>query len=140
MRIKRVSKFWSIPVFTVYFYAANILMQYGYISYFNIPSSFIESSIKENILYFFQLFQASLSIIGSIKWWAFLLTMLPIVLIIELCNRNSSWRKFWNTVLIILFILSLWFSYIFGGKIAEYNQDFLVVESGCASLNKEYIY
>lgn len=140
MRNQTILKFWSIPVFTVYFYAANILMQYGYISYFGIPSSFIESSVKENILYFFNLFQIIIIFIGQLKWWVALLLILPVLIIIDLCKRNSSWRNFFNILLVILFISSLWFSYKFGGKIAEVNTNYMTIDSSCIGSNTDYHY
>lgn len=140
MKNQKILKFWSIPVFTVYFYAANILMQYGYISYFGIPLSFIESSIKENILYFFNLFQIIIISIGQLKWWVALLMMLPVLIIIDLCKRNSSWRSFFNILLVILFISSLWFSYKLGGKIAEVNTNYMTIDSACINFDNNYRY
>jgi len=140
MKNQTILKFWSIPVFTVYFYAANILMQYGYISYFGISSSFIESSIKDNILYFFDLFQIVVIFIGQLKWWVALILILPVVIIVDLCKRNSRWRKFFNILLIILFISSLYFSYKLGGKIAEVNTNYMTVDANCVNYNKEYRY
>jgi len=140
MKNQTILKFWSIPVFTVYFYAANILMQYGYISYFGIPASFIESSIKENILYFFDLFQTIIIFIGQLKWWVALILILPIVIIIDFCKNDSRWRKLFNTLLIILFVSSLWFSYKLGGKIAEVNTSYMTVDANCVNYNEDYRY
>jgi len=140
MNNQKILKFWSIPIFTVYFYAANILMQYGYISYFGIPSSFIEASIKDNILYFFSLSQVIFIFIGQLKWWIALLMILPIIIIFDICNNNIFWKKFFNVLLIILFVSSLWFSYKLGKKIAEINTNYLTLDSSCVGLNDDHTY
>jgi len=142
MRIEKLSIFWSIPVLTVYFYAANILTQYGYISYFNIPSSFIESSLRDNIVYFFDLFKVistiTFNIVISIKWW--LLLIVPVVLIIAAFWDPYHWRKTKYLFLPILLLISLYFSYDFGNKLASYNENYNIVSPECINMDKENIY
>lgn len=139
MKLKKLSIFWSIPSLTIYFYAANILAQYGYISYFNIPSSFIESSLKDNIIYFFDLFRIGFAVIGLIGWWL-LLFIIPVILIVALFYNPYSWRRFIYVFSPIALLASLWLFYNFGNKLASYNESYDVITPECINMNKETVY
>jgi hypothetical protein len=79
-----MNKFWSLPVLTIYFYTATVLTQLGFVSYFGVPSNFVEASIKQNILYFFNLFQLTFVIVGLMKWWMFIAVALAVIVILFL--------------------------------------------------------
>jgi hypothetical protein len=140
MRNYKVSKFWSIPVLTAYVYTAAVLAQYGYLSYFEIPSTYVESSIQGNILYFFSLFQAAIGAIALMKWWWALLAGLILIIIFDLYNSNRFWRKVLRISFIIIFFSSIWLSYKLGHKSAELNTTFLVLENNCTTLDAKYTY
>lgn len=139
MKLKKISIFLSIPFLTLFCYAATVLMQYGYLSYFNIPSSFLESSLKDNIIYFFILFKVAFSIIRLLNWWL-LLVLLPFILVWAILYNPYSWRRFIYMFVPILLLVSLWFSYDFGYKLASYNENFNIVDSECVSLDKNVVY
>lgn len=139
MNKKTVSLFWSFPVLTVYFYAANILTQYGYISYFDIPSSFIESSIKDNIIYFFYLIKIAFNLFGLLSPWV-LLIVIPVILMIVVFFDLWSLRRLiykWSPIVLLIF---LYYSYDLGSKTAEYMETHLVVQAECLNLDNNFIY
>ena len=139
MKLNKTSIFWSIPAITVYFYSANILAQYGYISYFGISTSFLESSLKDNIIYFFQLFKVIFSLFGLINAW-YLLIIVPVILMISIFYNPYSWRKVAYFVSPILLLLFLWFSYDFAYKLASYTESYYVIAPECINSDKEAIY
>lgn len=140
MSKQKVSKFWSIPVLTIYFYAATILMQYGFISFFNIPSSYLEYSIKDNIIYFFELIKMIISVVSALKWLGISFLLAPSLLIFYLCSTSSRWHNFFKWSAILISILFIIFSYNFGDFIATNSRNLLLVEKGCPSLNNDFRY
>src|SRR3989344_3587248 len=113
-----MSKLWSLPVISVYLYAATILTQYGFNSYFNIPSSFIEASIKENIVYFFQLFQVASAVAGVMRWWMWAIVIIAALIITFFYNFHSFFRGIISLAGTIILGLLLWGSYNFGSMLA----------------------
>lgn len=134
-----MSKLWSLPVISVYLYGITILTQYGFNSYFNIPSSFIESSIKENIIYFFQLFQLASSVAGLMKWWMWAVVILAILLITFFYNF-SGYRKFIAFCATLLLGYLLYGSYNFGILLAKNVSTFYVPAQNCTFLDKNTSY
>ena len=124
---------------SVYLYGITILTQYGFNSYFNIPSSFIESSIKENIIYFFQLFQLASSVAGLMKWWMWLVAILAI-LIITFFYNFSGYRKVIALCGTLLLGYLLYGSYNFGILLAKNTSTFYVPAQNCSSLDKNTSY
>lgn len=135
-----MSKLWSIPVISVYLYGITILTQYGFNSYFNIPSSFIESSIKENIVYFFQLFRLASVVVGFMKWWMWAVVILAVLVIIFLFYSHSFWKKTISFCGILLLSYLLYGSYNFGILLAKNTIAFYVPSQNCASLEKDTQY
>lgn len=124
-----MNKLWSIPVISLYLYVTTILTQYGFNSYFDIPYSFIEVSIRENIIYFFQLFQLASNVIGLMGWWMWFLV--PLTLLFMFLSYNTLTQKIVSLVIIIFFIVFLWNSYNFGNTIASSMTDFYSIPENC---------
>lgn len=135
-----MSKLWSIPVISVYLYGITILTQYGFNSYFNIPSNLIEASIRENIIYFFQLFQLASAVAGLMKWWMWAVVILTGLIIFFFFSFHSGWRKFISFCGILLFGYLLYGSFNFGMVLAKNTVEFYVPASNCASLDKDTTY
>jgi hypothetical protein len=134
-----MSKLWSLPVISVYLYAATILTQYGFNSYFNIPPNFMEASIKENIVYFFQLFQLASAVAGLMKLWMWAVVILA-VLIITFFYSFSGYKKFIALCGTLLLGYLLYGSYNFGMLLAKNTAEFYVPVQNCASLEKDVTY
>ncbi|NTV44789.1 MAG: hypothetical protein HGA67_03800 [Candidatus Yonathbacteria bacterium] len=122
----------------------TILTQYGYNSYFNIPASFIDVSIRENIVYLFELFHVALAILGLFAWWVW---MGVIVLSVAVFFGISSHRWGSKTLLVLvrvifsLFLLfMLYQSYGFGTYIAENSTEFYVPVSDCVFVEENFSY
>ena len=130
---------WNIPVLSVYFYAITVLTQYGYNSYFGIPSNFIEASIKENIIYFFQLFQIASSVAGVMRWWMWIVVVLSIGVVLYL--SNFKYKTVASVLGTLLLVVALWNSYNFGSLIAKNTTNFYILPQDCISIEngKSYI-
>jgi hypothetical protein len=123
-----MNKFWNIPIITVYLYAVAILTQHGFNSYFNIPSNFIEFSIKENIVYFFQLFQLALAIVGVMKFWMWIVVLVGAIVIAILCFFDYVYEIIFTSILIGGALVG---SYYFGNFLAINTSTFYVPLSDC---------
>lgn len=133
-----MKKLWNIPVLSVYFYAVTILTQYGHNSYFGIPSNFIEASIKENIVYFFQLLQIASGVAGLMGWWMWIVVIVAVCVVLYLSNCRYRWVV--SFLGAILLGVLLWGSYNFGGLIAANTTNFYSLSSKCASMSGEGLY
>ena len=132
-----MSKLLSIPVISIYLYAVTILTQYGYNSYFNIPANFIEASLKENIIYFFGIFQLASAIVGLMRWWMWVVVILAALIILFLFSLHSAWRSFFSFCGVLLLGYFLYGSYNFGTLLAKSTSEFYVLSSNCNSLEKD---
>ena len=135
-----MSKLWSIPVISAYLYGITILTQYGFNSYFNIPSSFIDASIKENFIYFFQLFRLASAVAGFMKWWMWAVVILAALIIIFFFNFHSFWKKVISFCGILFLGYLLYGSYNFGILLAKNTTAFYVPSQNCVSLEKDTQY
>lgn len=135
----KLKKFWSLPFLTLFCYAATVLIQYGYLSYFNIPSGFIESSLKDNIIYFFILFKATFTVISLLKGWL-LVGITLFTLVCAIFFTPYHWRRFIYVCVPLLLLAFVWFSYDLGYKLASYSESFNVVDSQCVGLDKDTLY
>lgn len=130
-----MSKLLTIPIISVYLYGIAILTQYGYNSYFNIPSNLIEASITQNFVYFFQLFQLASAIAGVMKWWMWLIIVVCVLLVLFFYAAHKFWRFVISVIGIFLLAYFLNGSYGFGQLLARSSTEFYVPTEGCASLD-----
>lgn len=135
-----MSRLWSLPVISVYLYGITILTQYGFNSYFNIPSNFIEASIKENIIYFFQLFQLASAVAGLMKWWMWAVVIIAGLIIFFFFSFHSLWRKLISFAGLLLLGYLLYGSYNFGIILAKNSAEFYVPAANCELLEKDTPY
>jgi hypothetical protein len=131
---------WSIPALAVYFYTATVLTEYGYASYFKIPTNFISTSLSDNIIYFFQLFTAVKYQIGFIKWWAWLILVFVILFIAFLYYSHYLWKKTLTLTGVVIFFLLLGGFFHFGGKLAANNAEFWIPASDCPPIGSDSRY
>lgn len=135
-----MSKFWSLPVITAYLYGITILTQYGYNSYFNIPTSFIESSITSNFVYFFQLFQLATAIGGVIQWWMWAIVIIGLLTILFFYFYHFVGKYVIISVGFVVLLIFLYQSYDFGMLLAKSNSEFYVPTGNCSSLDTNIRY
>ena len=131
-----MSKLWSIPVISVYLYGITILTQYGYNSYFNIPSSLVESSITQNFVYFFQLFELGSAVAGVMKWWFWVVFAVGILTILFFYFSHRWWQKIITFGFVIVLIYFLHGSYGFGQLLAKSTEDFYIPSQPCDGLKE----
>lgn len=138
---EKISKFLIFIFGTgIYFWGATILFQYGYNSYFFIPSNFIEVSIRENIIYFFNLSQIAGGILSSFNFWKYF-SLIILLLSLWIFYIISNFTK--KIFLILVFILSvflLYGSYNFGIFWAETRIEYYVIPNECLSLDNDMKY
>lgn len=131
------SKMWSIPAIALYFYISTILYEYGEISHFNIPSSFISASLSDNIVYFFQLLTASKYAAGQIGLLMWIGVIAVVLFILYLYKSNY----FWETILgglgvVVFFSILFWGSYGLGKFVASQATMFWTPSVDCTSLGE----
>jgi hypothetical protein len=124
----------------VYFYAAPILFQYGYNSYFNIPLNFIEPSIRDNIIFFFDLSRIVGMTMGSISFWVWVLLIISTLVIWFLVSFQIIRGYILTAILIILTCASLYGFYNFGNKIGEITTEFRVLSDNCLQQQENITY
>ncbi len=129
---------WSIPAIAVYFYTATVLTNYGFISYFNIPSSFIDASLRDNIVFFYQLVTVYGSILSEMRWYVGAALGLAAGFIMLLCWYGNVWKGIFTTIGTVLLLLYLTTFFKLGGIIAAAQTSFLVPSSDC-SVGSSYI-
>ncbi|EKE11117.1 MAG: hypothetical protein ACD_15C00137G0014 [uncultured bacterium] len=127
---------WSIPIITAYLYAVTILTQYGFSTYFNIPSSFIEVSIKDNVIYFFQLFQLATNIAGLMSLWMWII----IVVVMAIIFLFYDYSFILNVIVLFFAGLVLWQSYGFGRLIAANTSSFYALSDDCLITREDSLY
>ncbi len=132
-----MSKLWSIPIISVYLYGLTILTQYGYNSYFNIPSSFLDASISYNFVYFFQIFQLVKAIFGAITWWLWILLLLGLIAILFVLASHWIWQRISYYGFILGLFAILVGSFNFGGLLASHTEDFYILSTGCVTGSSE---
>lgn len=115
----------------IYFYAAPILFQYGHNSYYGIPPSFIEPSIRDNIIFFFDLTRIAGQVAQNLSFWIWV-GLVILTLIMWFLISFQMVRGFILTIcLISLTGFSLFGFYNFGNKIAEMKTEFQFIPEGC---------
>ncbi len=124
----------------VYFYAITILTQYGYNSYFGIPYDFIDFSIKNNIIFFFDLLRIAQGVAANLNIWAWLGLGLLVLVIWILKITQILNGLITTTLIIIITVFSLFGFYNFGGKIAQIQKEFRTIPSECISEEKNILY
>jgi hypothetical protein len=128
----RMKKLWSIPIALGCIYAATILTQWGYDTYFNLGANFVDASVSGNTLYAYSLIQAIVQILGALHWWW------PIIFVIVVVIAVASYFIFGNegaafwAILTIVAVLFLYGSPTMGKIIAQQKTDFLVPAPGCS--------
>lgn len=126
--------FWSISGLAVYLYVITILTQYGFSSYFGIPSNFIEASITANTIYFYTLLQAIVALAFAIKWWWLLI--IPVVIILSIVFQKHHIKS----GVTLLLLVSVYGFVSFGHLWAANQTAFLTLPNGCADGNASQKY
>ena len=123
-----------------YFYAAPILFQYGYNSYFDIPLNFIEASIRDNVIFFFDISRIIGMVADQLTFWIwFVLIILTLIVWFLL-----AFRVIHGTLLLIILLTltgaTLYGFYNFGEKIASVTTEFRVLPEGCVAGEENITY
>ena len=126
MEILKKSIFWSL-----YFYVATILTQYGFNSYFGIPSNFIEPSIRDNIILFYSLSKGLFYAIIHMSILSWFVLLLPIFIFVILMFIIRIPNFIVKLVIWFLIIFSPFYFYRLGEEIAKTKTEFPVFVNEC---------
>lgn len=135
-----MKKLLSLPIIGIYLYGITTITQYGFNAYFSIPKNFIETSIRANILYFFELFKLAQGVAGLMRWWMWAVLLLLALFFILLYFYHHIFAKLIIGLTVILLIVILVKSYNFGAFIAANTPDFLTLEQGCQNSDQDKIF
>lgn len=117
----------------LYFYAITILTQYGFNSYFGIPSHLMEASIRDNIIFSFSV----LKTIASIDWWILVSISIGILIILYILQ----YLKFTKTFIITIVLLASIFGFYYLGQfIAKTKETFTIIQSTCLDEKENITY
>jgi hypothetical protein len=133
-----MKKFWTLPILAIYMYCLTILTQYGFLAYFNIPSSFIEVSIRDNAIYAYSLFEAIKSLIWIVQWWQWLIAALLFTAGSIFLHNFGKIILAGVTILMIIFLAN---AVRFGNALAQNQTNFLIMAPDCPPINgsRDYI-
>lgn len=126
--------FWSAPGIALYLYTITILVQNGYNDYFNIPKTFIESSLVANITFFWKIVPGLISLFTE-HWFIILL-----VIIVMSVMFFSSGRYIQATFILFITLIMLWLaygSYSFGIQLAKLTSSFYSFKKECSPVRAE---
>lgn len=133
-------KFVTASFIAVFIYAITILTRFGYASYFNLPSDFVTSSLKENVIFFFQLSQLAVIVFTSIHWWMWIVLGI-IGFVIFLVYIIFIHRTKLATLLVVGGGIALLFGfYHFGNLLAANTINFYTLPADCPSIGPDKIY
>jgi hypothetical protein len=125
-----MQKFWSIPALGLYFYIATVLTNWGFLSYFNIPSTFVQASLSSNIIFFYQFIMATLSILGSFNWYVYIAVgfflIVAVALYYLIFEYNKPLKNVFVAIATILLLSYLGTFFKLGGLIASTQTSFIV--------------
>ena len=126
-----MKKLLSIPILTAYLYTLTVVAFYGFNSFFNIPYNYIEFSIKDPIVFFFDLSRLIANISSQITGWTWIVIvfMLLILLVLFFFSRIGRWII--TTAFIVLVIYLPFGFYEFGNFLASASTSFYTTPSKC---------
>ena len=124
-------KLLSIPILTAYVYTLTVVTFYGFNSYFNIPANYIEFSIKNPILFFFDFSKLILVVLSQISGLAWLGIIIGILVILALFmfSKIARWIIILGAILLVAY-LPFGF-YNFGTFLATMSTNFYTASSNC---------
>jgi hypothetical protein len=127
----KISKyFWTIPVLTIVVYSATVLFQFGYNSYFNVPSTVIDSSLAFNVIFSFY-FLKLVGLLAFKLWWLWIIAAIIAYAVFAVFNL-SSWLKIIPIVGIIVFLC---FCPSIGDYLAKHTEYFYIVSDNCETID-----
>jgi hypothetical protein len=125
-----MQKFWSIPAIGLYFYVATVLTNWGFLSYFNIPSTFVQASLSSNIIFFYQFITAALSLLGSLHWYVYVAAGFFFIVVVALYylifQYNKPLKNTFVAVGTIVLFLYLGTFFSLGNLIASTQTSYIV--------------
>lgn len=135
-----MKKLLSLPIITVYLYILTVVALYGFNSYFNIPSNYIEFSVRNHIIFFFDLARLAVSVCEHVTMGAWLGIGFALLFLLALCFSGKIMR--WLIIIGLgFFAVYLPFGfYRFGGFMAAVSTSFYTAPSSCISGATEDLY
>jgi hypothetical protein len=120
----------AIPIAAIYLYTATVWTQFGYDSYFGIPSNYIGYSIRENILFSYVMWLSIEYFMATIHWYGWAL----IFILGTLAYWSPTLRKIILWIFAAFLLVSLFNFVKLGDMIARNKTDFFTIASECNTL------
>lgn len=135
-----MKKLLSLPILTVYLYILTVVTFYGYNSYFNIPYNYIEFSIKQPIVFFFDLSRLILDISSHVTIGAWLGIGLAALVVLALFFFSKVGRWIITAGFIVFAVYLPFGFYRFGGFLGSISTSFYTASSSCILGSSERLY
>ncbi len=130
----------NLATIGTYLYVVSVLIQFGFNRYFGIPASFIESSIRANVVNFYVLIMDLLHIKFDL-WGGLFLAALLILIGLVLSFFYYKYHRKALIIIIILFTLVLLHISVSYGELRAKNLiTFSVVPESCGIFSLEETY
>lgn len=117
------------------------LNQYGFLGYFNVPSNFVNTSLTNNIIFFFQIFQVGKVLASSLGVMTCALLFMTfatwVIAILGLYWSSKKMKIGLEVAAAILCLVGLWSFYNLGISSAENQETFFIAKSECILKEKD---
>ena len=132
--IKEIMKkiFYGLPIIPMYIYGITVLTQYGYNSYFGIPSNFISLLSAQNFVFYFQLYQLGGVIAHKIQWWMWIELIFTALIIYSSYMSSIVWQWIIRVSGVVVFVYVFLHSYNLGQFVAQNTSVFYVSMNNCS--------
>jgi hypothetical protein len=121
--------FFSVPFLLVFIYSFTVLVQIGENSYFNIPFSFVDTSLASFVVWGYILIGSVWGVVHA--GWLAAIVVLVITVFYFLVFGPKIWYK---ALAAVLMLLCLYFSPKIGNFIAENQNYFYVTVGACQNV------
>jgi len=129
------------PIFLgLYAYTATILVQYGFNSYFGLPSNLIEPSIRDNIILFFSLLKGFIGMLAALPILGWLTLLSPLFILIALMFFFHIHDFVVKIAIALILVYSLFVFYNLGESLAKTTKEFNVISGECITQKENIVY
>ncbi len=123
---------WGVTLSAVYIYLATVAISLGYVTYFNVPTDFIEVSLRQNILFALSAWQLIFLILKSLGYfWSSLIILALLCLLVFLIRKYRD-STFFSSFCVIVLILVLFGLYWFGQALAAGKNAHYTLAENCS--------
>ena len=109
-------------------------------SYFGIPDDFLESSIKDNVLFLFSIFHGFLVAFTVIPWWMWVVLVLATLFCVFAYFGDGRFRLVAIALTTIFVPWAIYNCFHLGSAMAAVQENFNVLADGCETPDPQAVY